>query len=444
MHAAESLSIIRLGMKCRLFRNWSLLPGGCAVVFLLGGATTYGDFAKAYKDAYSSQDWTTAAEVAQRWLQEDSSQLALNGRIAEARLRSGQLEDSESWLARWESTAEILTSEMLALRGELAQARDEPSLARDLWTRSYEKQPDVDVARRLTNRNLWGADERTLYESWMKRVSADFQFVVAMRVTGEAAVRARDWEGLSKVIGILNDLSTSSAMRAAATFESLAVKELAPHDAAVRDQASGLALARRAHFFLTQQLKQLAMEDATEALARAPRMVLPKITLAQCKNRYEDDEEIRALGVVTIEERTQLPPETRLAIDRLDHAVSQPVIDPEVFLKRALALASCGQYYLALDDLTAAGPTMEQSADGLACQGECLLTQRKNDAAKQAFEQALFIDPNHSQAYSKLAVLATQRADYAEAIERYRWLVARSPDDKILAQGLRDAQSRLR
>lgn len=432
-------------MSCRSLSRGLLLIG--SGVFLLSPViAAEGDFAEIYREARERQDWTTAAEAAIRWLEADPGRTHLAGEIAKARLLEGDLEAAESWLEKWEATVPEVSAGMLALRGELAHARDKPMEARDFWLRSYERQADSTVARRLMDRRLWEPEERSEYESLMNHVVGEFQFTGAIRVAAEAAIRERDWDKVAKWAAALNEAGTRPAMKVAAHLEQAmgAKKQLLAHDDAIRDLDSGLGHARRGHFFLTLDLFQLALEDATEALARSPRMVLPKITLALCQVQWNNQAAARDLRVVIVNEQAQIPDASRLRLDRLDHEVSQDDVVPEMFLKRALVLASCGQPYLALDDLNAAGPELEDSAEGWVCRGQIHMAMREPAAAKDAFDEALARDNAHQGAWAGLAQLAMDRADYAEAIERYRWLLKRNPGNEEYKVALRLAEARRR
>ena len=415
-------------MRYRLHPARDLRLGGCALVLLLGSPAR-GDLQQAYEEALARGDWATAAETAIRRLEANPEQVEIHGHIAQARWRGGDREGCELWLKRWETAGGQPAAEMLTLQGELARADGNLGEAQALWLRSYEEKADAVVARRLTNRDLW-KEERLLYESWMTRVANDFQFVDALRVSAEAAVRGRRWEELAVLIDVLNELGTRSAMKEAAAFENVVAAKalLAEHDEAIGQQASGPSLSRRAQFFLTHELLELASEDARAALARCPRLVLPKITLAVCHFRRSEYDAVRTLRVITRGNLKPLSEKRRSAIDNLDETICQSVVSPRVYLDRALELASSRQTFLALDDLEAAGPGLRDSAVGWALRGKCLSAQGDAQGAMQAFKRALEKDPENVRAWAGLASLAMARADYAEAIQRYQWLTVHAPE----------------
>lgn len=443
---SKSPSGVLPGMRVAKLVRFAFRLRRCVVVLCLP-LTLRGDHAERYEEAVSRQDWSTAAEVGIRWLGEAPAETRVLGLVARARFQEGDLSGAEVWLERWEASAkDAPTAAMLALRGELARVREEPDKARRDWMRSYELKVDADVARRLMDLDYWGGVDRELYEHWMARVAADFQFVAAVEVTAESLIRQRNWSQVQHLTRTLNEMGTAPAMRTAASLEPVleSRETLRQHDTAVRDLNSGLALARRAHFFLQYELNQLAMEDAEEALVRAPRMVLPRFTQARVHARRGERDKIRVLRVVTQKNHAVLSEEAQASLDRLDHLVSQKVVAPESFLQRALVLASSGQPFLAAQDLVVAGPAMRSSADGLACQAEVFIAERRVAEARQAYEKALEIDGAHRASWAGLAKLAMARADYPEAIRRYQWLTQNEPDDEAFAARIAEARERTR
>ncbi len=409
-------------------------------------ALAWGDLSWEYELAVAGNDWPTAAELAMRLHAEEPGRVDLLGKIAQARLREGKVDESLKWLERWEASDTAAKAERLALRGEWTLAKGDQAAARGFWLRSYEEKPIEEVAERLVEEKYWGADERELFEQWMRRVAADFTLVKAIRVAAEAAVRQRDWSEVQRLVDTLNDAGWRSAMAAAAGLERAMKKRelLRRHDEAVRDLDSGLAYARRGHLFSEVALVQLASEDAAEALRRSPKMMLPRITLAVCHMRRGRHVEVQALQVVARRANQRISEEQRLLLDRLDHAASQAVVAPETYVQRAVVLAACGQHYLALQDLAAAGPAAENSAEGWACWGDCLLKQRKVDEAKTAYEKALALVAEHEPAWAGLGRIAWQRADYAEAVKRYGWLSERYPENEDYGEAFLRARERLR
>ena len=252
------------------------------------------------------------------------SQAALLGDIAHARLQQNEVDDCAKWLARWEASVDQPTAAMLALRGDLARSQDKRAEAREHWVASFELAPSQEVARSLTDSDLWDDVDRTDYESTMARVAKNYHFVQALKVTTEAAVRERDWTRCLQRIETLNNLGTQSGMSTAAIFEAVVGQRevLAQHDARVKNEHSGLNYARRADLFRAQQLLQLAIEDARKARSLAPRMVLPRITLALCLAAQKHEEELTNLRVVVRKNQALLDEKTRLALDKLDHAAS--------------------------------------------------------------------------------------------------------------------------
>jgi len=219
---------------------------------------------------------------------------------------------------------------------------------------------------------------------------------------------------------------------------------LAQHDAHLTEEESGLGYARRANFFREHQILQLAIEDARKARALAPRMVLPRITLALCLAARGQVEELGELRVVVKDNQALIDKEIRLVLDKLDHAASASIVEPKVFLDRAAALAEAHQPYLALDDLELAGPALKSSAKGWISIGNCRAVTDDLEGAQQAFEEALNHDASSSAAWKALADLAMERADYSQAIRRLTWLAEHEPDSAEYRKQLAIAKARLR
>ena len=432
-------------MRCRTFFTRNLSLGGYLLLFL-NPLQAEVNLASALVAAKKRQDWSTTAETAIRWLEKDPSQAALLEDIAHARLQQNEVDDCAKWLARWEASVDQPTAAMLALRGDLARLQDNRAEAREHWVASFELAPSQEVARSLSDSDLWNDVDRTDYESTMARVAKNYHFVQALKVTTEAAVRERDWTRCLQRIETLNNLGTQSGMSTAAIFEAVVGQRevLAQHDARVKNEHSCLNYARRADFFRAQQLLQLAIEDARKARSLAPRMVLPRITLALCLAAQKHEEELTNLRVVVRKNQALLDEKTRLALDKLDHAASESLVKPMIFLDRALVLASTSQPYLALDDLELAGPALKASAKGWTCLGKCRAIAEDTTGAQQAFEEALKQDATHADAWEALANLAMDRADYPEAIRRLTWLVKHAPDPSPFSKQRATAEARLR
>ena len=431
-------------MRCRTFLSRSLLLGGC-LVFLTQLLPAETSLQAAYDAAKKRHDWSTIAETAIRWLEKDPNQHALMGSIAAARLHQSDLQDCAKWLARWEASVDQPTAEMFALRGELALANQNLVTARASWEQSYKLAPSQQVARRLTDPDLWSKDERTVYESMMIQVCSNYHFVQAIEVANEAAIRERNWERCQEHIKNLNELGTQSGMSAAATFEAILEQRpmLAQQDAAIAKEETGLSYARRADFFRSHRMLQLAIEDARNSRSLAPRMVLPRITLALCLAARGQEEELSDLRVVVKNKQALIDKKARSVLDKLDHAASQSIVEPHVFLDRAVALASANQPYLALDDLKLAGPALKNSTKGWICVGHCRAVTDNTEGAQQAFEEALKHDANSPEAWEALADLAMERADYPQAIRRLTWLVDHKPDSHQFSKQLAIAKARL-
>ena len=270
-------------MRCRTFFARSLSFGGC-LVFLTHPLPAVTDLPSTYDAAKKQRDWSTAAETAIRSLEKDPSQHTLFGGIAEARLHQNDLEDCAKWLARWEATVDQPTAEMHALRGELALSNQNLREARSYWEKSYELAPSQNVARRLTDPDLWKEDERPAYESLMVNVASSYPLTQALKIASEAAIRNRDWAHCQERVNTLNELGTQSGMSTAAALEAILEQRqlLAQHDAHLTEKESGLGYARRANFFREHQILQLAIEDARKALAEAEKA--GTVTLAQLKD----------------------------------------------------------------------------------------------------------------------------------------------------------------
>ena len=173
-------------------------------------------------------------------------------------------------------------------------------------------------------------------------------------------------------------------------------------------------------------------------------MILPRITLALCYKESANLDAIQKLQVIAVDKRLYLSRKNREALDQLDHALSQGVVEPSTFLERACVLTHIQQPYLALDDFALAKPVLGKSAKGLTCFGKCQLETGDADAAKAAFEKALIQDPEYAKAWHHLAHLAMEQADYPNAIKGFTWLANHSPEDKTYYKQLALAQARNR
>ena len=157
-------------MRCRTFFTRNLSLGGYLLLFL-NPLQAEVNLASALVAAKKRQDWSTTAETAIRWLEKDPSQAALLEDIAHARLQQNEVDDCAKWLARWEASVDQPTAAMLALRGDLARLQDNRAEAREHWVASFELAPSQEVARSLSDSDLWNDVDLTDYESTMARVA---------------------------------------------------------------------------------------------------------------------------------------------------------------------------------------------------------------------------------------------------------------------------------
>ena len=244
-------------------RDRHLLLGGWILILILAPTAVRAETltpAQAIEEARSKQDWSTLAETALRWWSQDPSRHNLLGEIATARLYRSELDACENWLNQWIATAPEPSSAMLALRGELAYARNDRSTARAAWEQSYERAPSEAVARRLLDSTLYSPSERGIYESYMHQIAKNYQYHHALAVSAEAHFRDRDWKSVEAAIKQLQALRTQAGLAESARLENAVKRQtiLSEHDAAVLSEDAALGLARRAHFFFQRHLHQLA------------------------------------------------------------------------------------------------------------------------------------------------------------------------------------------
>ncbi len=399
------------------------------------------------EEAKSRQDWVSLAEMLTRQLEKTPDWHDLKGELAKAYLKQGDWERCEAWIEKWETHDSISAAGRLHLLGRLAWDREQPGLARDHWIASYFTHPTIDAARSLTHVRIWEGIDPVRHEAWMKRIAQHFPLVKALSVTAMATVRDRDWPRLRNMIRTLNGQATRDAMREAARFENVVkhVNAVNNADKAFKRLNEGAALANRARLWLYLQCTPLAEEDAKRAREVGPRRVLPQLALAACYHNRGDDEAVQALQVVTKEDLTNLGDDAWETLTLLDDRANAATVAPKTYLDRANLLERLKQPYLALKDLQSYRDAGEESAVALVCEGRCLQQTGAAHDARTAFEKALNADGEIVGAWRGLAELAMQRADYAEAIKRYRWLASHDPNkNNDHEERLAVCQSRIR
>ncbi len=403
-------------------------------------------FANWLEQAQRDRDWATVAEVAARWLKADPNQRGLLEDIARARLYQGDLKRAEAQLDRWEKTLATPTASSLALRGELAFAKDryKSNKAREYWMLSYASKATADVARRLTDPQLWHPSERKLFEQWVLRISKTHSSAQTLTLATETHLRHRDWQALAQVIASLNEIATRSAISAAIRLQTSLDQrdQLAIHDQRVADHATGSAFAKRASYFINQGWTQLALEDATQSLAIAPRAVFPKIIQARCLMAQGESDQSRELQVVTYKEAAILTPEQQASLLKLDALASQAIIDPQIHKQRAHLLQELDQPALSLLDLSIYQSSQPEDPDAWVLAGKVQLDLKEPAKAKAAFLHSRNLGPNHAPAWQGLAETALQQADYETAEACYQWLSDRDPSNVQITEALQLCQSR--
>lgn len=407
---------------------------------------------QARERAREAGDWATVAELATRRHRAHPDEVAVLGELAEARLREGKRDVAKQWLDRWEEAQGEPSASMWALRGEWWQAEHNQEEARKAWEQSYELEPSLQVARFLTEESLWtDPPERLAYEALMKRIAQDHGLLKARRIAAESAARGRDWEAYGKLVRLLNDEATRSAMREAAALERMVSEKnlarLQRLDAEIASESSGLALAKRSLFFTDFGLNALGVEDGEAAAQKNPKMMLPRVAWARALWGRRDVASVRELSVVVKPESVDLLPAGLPELERLDAQVAAAAdgeIPKKALLERAQLLVTIGQPYLAELDLEALGDHVNATADGLACRGDCLMARRKRQEARDAYRRALELKDDHEGAWEGLGQIAMVTADYREAAERYGYLLQRNPENEAYQQSLSLARSRIR
>ncbi len=381
--------------------------------------------------AQDAGDHDAVREICLRMLKKNPSDTGLLRILAKIQLRSAESEACRNTLALLESALGNPDADLLEMRGDLADLRQDPASREQAalhWKTSLNLQPDrISAVSKLANyyRSLPSPAEEAVYIEQLASLRGHPAELIRL---ARHAVRLRDWD---TIISCTARLQQKFANLKPAKLWQPVYDRLMRHSVALKRLdnlleemgESAEILLDRAWLFDRIGLAELAVDDAEQAYRITPESFAVKYQLAVILAHAGMTAEAANRLKIEVSKYARRPLHPSLNFFSVlteieDRIAGNP--DAKAHCERAKMLLEIRQEELALDDAAAAVAIDPELTGAHLILARVFASRNKMVAAKAAYNRILHLEENHPAALEELGMLHMKLGDYTNAIPLLR------------------------